>query len=349
MYWDEWHTEQPPADVLSKVTHITTAFAKSTVFNTGSSAQPFESVQSIKSTFGSDKKVTIAIGGWGDTSGFSTGAQGDSTRQTYAKNVAQMLQDTGADGVDIDWEYPGGNGDDYKQVPNSQKKDEIEEYPLFLQAIREAIGPDKLLSIAVPGLKRDMIAFTQETGPKIWPSVDMVNIMAYDLMNRRDNQTKHASSIEGAKASVQNYLDIGMPAEKANLGFPFYAKWFTTAKDCGSQPLGCPVVPLENAQGEDTGKSGSVTFEANPVDPLPADVAASWQRAQSGAQYDAQAGGEYFFDSQSNIFWTWDTEDIMEKKFSEIVDPLKVGGVMAWSLGEDSAGWKHIAAISSQL
>jgi len=349
MYWDQWHTEQPSADVLSKVTHITTAFAKSTIFNSGSSYTPFQSVQSIKSTFGDDKKVIIALGGWGDTSGFSTGAQGESTRTTYARNVAKMLEATGADGVDIDWEYPGGNGDDYKQNPNSQKKDEIEEYPLFLQAIREAIGDDKILSIAVPGLKRDMISFTEETGPKIWPSVDMVNIMAYDLMNRRDNQTKHASSIEDAKTSIQNYLDIGLPSEKANLGFPFYAKWFKTAKDCGSQALGCPVVPLENAQGEDTGNSGSLTYEATPVDPTPQDVAASWARAQADPKYDEKAGGEYFFDSQANIFWTWDTTDIMEKKFEEIVDPLKVGGVMAWSLGEDSDGWKHISAISGQL
>jgi chitinase len=349
MYWDEWHTEAPSADVLSKVTHITTAFATSTTFNSGSSFTPFETVQNIKSTYGSDKKVIIAIGGWGDTSGFSNGAENNGTRATYAKNVAAMLESTGADGVDIDWEYPGGNGDDYKQTPNSQKVDEIQQYPEFLAQLRAAIGPNKELSIAVPGLARDMIAFTQETGPKIWPSVDIINVMAYDLMNRRDNVTKHASSVEGAKASVQNYLDIGAPADKINLGFPFYAKWFKTASDCSSQPLGCPTMPLEDAQGADTGNSGSMTFEANPVDTPPAGVAESWTRAQAGGKLDEQAGGEYFFDAQENIFWTWDTEDIIEQKFTDIIDPLKVGGAMAWSLGEDTDGWKHIAAISNQL
>ena len=54
--------------------------------------------------------------------------------------------------ADIDWEYPGGNGADYKQVPNSEKVYQIDAFPRVLQAIRAAIG-DKLLSIAVPGKK----------------------------------------------------------------------------------------------------------------------------------------------------------------------------------------------------
>lgn len=54
---------------------------------------------------------------------------------------------------DIDWEYPGGNGADYKQVSNSAKSYQIEAFPKLLAATRTAIGPNKLLSIAVPGKK----------------------------------------------------------------------------------------------------------------------------------------------------------------------------------------------------
>lgn len=75
----------------------------------------------------------------------------------------------------MDWEYPGGNGDDYKTNPNSGKVDEIDNYPLLLQAIKDAIG-DKELSIAVPGLERDFIAFTADKVPAINAAVDVVNV-----------------------------------------------------------------------------------------------------------------------------------------------------------------------------
>lgn len=79
--------------------------------------------------------------------------------------------------VDVDWEYPGGNGEDYKQIPNDQKVQEIENFPKLLQEIKTAIG-DKELSIAVPGKEGDMIAFTAEQVPKINEIVDHVNVSA---------------------------------------------------------------------------------------------------------------------------------------------------------------------------
>lgn len=78
---------------------------------------------------------------------------------------------------DVDWEYPGGNGEDYKQIPNDQKVQEIENFPKLLQEIKTAIG-DKELSIAVPGKEGDMIAFTAEQVPKINEIVDHVNVSA---------------------------------------------------------------------------------------------------------------------------------------------------------------------------
>lgn len=79
--------------------------------------------------------------------------------------------------IDIDWEYPGGNGADYKLpgFTNDLKVGEIAAYPAILAKIKALIG-DKLLTIAVPGLERDMIAFTAENAPKIWAAVDEVNV-----------------------------------------------------------------------------------------------------------------------------------------------------------------------------
>lgn len=179
--------------------------------------------------------------------------------------------------ADIDWEYPGGNGQDYKKIPNSEKKWEIEAYPLFLEAIRKALPKDKALSIAVPGKKVDMIAYTKEQGPKIWPSVDFVNVMSYDMMNRRNNVTTHHSSVRRSLETINNYAEIGLGGDKMNLGIAYYAKWFTTVPDanCDTQPLGCDVVPLENPDGTGNGKSGVVTFEKGNMSPPPEDIKVS--------------------------------------------------------------------------
>lgn len=77
------------------------AFAASKLFNSDStpSFQPFESPDSMRQRFGPNTKLMIAIGGWGDTAGFSEGAKDDTSRNRYAKNVAAMLDANGFDGV----------------------------------------------------------------------------------------------------------------------------------------------------------------------------------------------------------------------------------------------------------
>jgi GH18 family chitinase len=88
--------------------------------------------------------------------------------------------------------------------------------------------------------------------------------MTYDLMNRRDQYTAHHTSIQGTFRAIDTYISLGFPPSKLVFGIPFYAKWFTTKQGytC-DHAIGCPTELLENPEdGSDTGKSGSMTFEA---------------------------------------------------------------------------------------
>lgn len=58
----------------------------------------WQTVGTTRSQFRDGVKVLIAIGGWGDTAGFSTAAATREGRQRWAANVAAMVEDTGADG-----------------------------------------------------------------------------------------------------------------------------------------------------------------------------------------------------------------------------------------------------------
>lgn len=76
-------------------------FANSSLFSSNPAGQytPFQPISSIRSRFANGTKVMIAIGGWGDTAGFSEGAKDEASRTLYARNVAAMLDGVGADGV----------------------------------------------------------------------------------------------------------------------------------------------------------------------------------------------------------------------------------------------------------
>jgi chitinase len=40
-----------------------------------------------------------------------------------------------------------------------------------------------------------------------------------------------------------------------------------------------------------------------------------------------------------------DTPALISRKFTEIVEARGLGGVMAWSAGEDSYDWSHLLAL----
>ncbi|KJZ77053.1 hypothetical protein HIM_03374 [Hirsutella minnesotensis 3608] len=300
MYFDQWHTANLPSkDVTAGVNYVITAFAPSTTFNWGSSYTPFKPLSEVRAMFDSETKVCMAIGGWGDTSGFSAGVSSEDSRKRYAKNVAEAVNRLGYDCVDIDWEYPGGNGEDYRRTPNDQKVGEIDSYPLLLTEIKKAIG-DKELSIAVPGRTVDMIAFTTGNVPKIDKAVDFVNVMTYDIMNRRENETNHHSSIEDSKKTIDTYIQRGMTPSKMNLGFAFYAKFFETQGQC-NEPVGCETAVLEGPDGSDTQRSGAVTFEVESFN------SGEFTNVLKNGKEDTQRGGQWYWDPATKKFWTWDS------------------------------------------
>ncbi|KAH1472600.1 hypothetical protein KXX06_006407, partial [Aspergillus fumigatus] len=55
-------------------------------------------------------------------------------------------------------------------------------------------------------------------------------------------------------------------------------------------------------------------------------VTDSWRRASKDGKTDEQAGGQYYWDDQANLFWTWDTPAMIKRKFKEIVDEENLGG-----------------------
>lgn len=203
------------------------------------------------------------------------------------------------------------------------------------------------MTAALPGLERDMLSFTHETLPQILTSLDFINVMTYDMFNRRDNVTKHHSGIVLSRASINAYISRGAPASKLNLGIPFFVKWVMT-EPCPDpeNPIGCPTLLLEDPDtGADLGRSGAFSFH----DEVPADLAPSYKRALTEGRYDEVGGGYYYWDGGKNRWWTFDTPGAIRPKFTALVEGMGLGGVFAWGLGEDAVEFEHLEAVHGEM
>ncbi|KID77637.1 uncharacterized protein G6M90_00g095270 [Metarhizium brunneum] len=349
MYLTGQHNVVPSEPELTEqITHVILAFMRSDVFNSDQQSPEFPlftTVGEVREKFHHETKVMVAIGGWGDSKGFEEANKDAKSRKRWCENVKKMIDLTGADGVDIDWEYPGGNRDDYKIIPNERRKWEIEALVQLLTDLRVSIGSDKLLSIAVPGLERDMMAFTEETVPRIVKQVDFINVMTYDLLNRRDTLVKHHSGVSASLESIESYIARGASAPVLNLGLAYYVKW-AMAEECDpSHPLSCPTQLLEDPEtGADLGRTAAFSWH----DKIPEELEQSFSRAMTNGKY-FEDGSFGYLDVKEARWWTFDTPNVIHRKFKDIVKQRRLGGVFAWGIGEDAPAFSHLSATLHEL
>ncbi|KHJ30953.1 putative extracellular chitinase [Erysiphe necator] len=148
-----------------------------------------------------------------------------------------------------------------------------------------------------------------------------------------------ARSINALMASVALPLDFGRSSFPFPFSFPFpitisilvlhLVLNFANRTYSGSTPDYC-----NNCQGSAFG-SGCQTPS----------ISSLFQTAIANGITDEDAGGQYYFDRANNLFWTWDTATLIARKFNDIVAARGLGGVMAWSLAQDSYDFSHILAI----
>jgi GH18 family chitinase len=87
--------------MVSDITHVALAFMRSEIFNTPNQTEwpLFTTIDEVRPKFSEGTVIQVAIGGWGDTDGFSIAAKTPESRKMFATNVKAMLEQTGADGT----------------------------------------------------------------------------------------------------------------------------------------------------------------------------------------------------------------------------------------------------------
>lgn len=122
----------------------------------------------------------LAFGGWafsneGGTSGRFRQAVSPANRDRFASNVARFAEDSGVDGVDFDWEYPGATDIDGSEPG---QEDDGENYLAFLKLVREKMSRSKSLSIAAPASYWYLKGFPIK---EMAPVLDYIIYMTYDF------------------------------------------------------------------------------------------------------------------------------------------------------------------------
>lgn len=142
-------------------------------------------------------KRIAAFGGWAASTQPSTyylfrqGVRPEN-RETLASNLAAFIVDSGLEGIDIDWEYPGAP--DIPGIPPADPMDG-DHYLEFLKLLREKLPSDKSLAIAAPASYWYLRGFPID---QIAEVVDYIVFMTYDLHGQWDYGSPWTQSVSSS-------------------------------------------------------------------------------------------------------------------------------------------------------
>ncbi|AZK98070.1 MULTISPECIES: glycoside hydrolase family 18 protein [Streptomyces] len=304
-------------------------------------------------------KAVISIGGWGWSKYFSDVAATDAARKKFVAscvdlyikgNLPQLGSPEGGpgsgagvfDGIDLDWEHPGGDG-----LPdNSVRPEDGRNFTLLLAEFRrqlDALGDGPrgrhLLTAAVAA--NTDIADRLELR-KVARQVDYLNLMTYTMHGSWEplGPTNHQANLYtdpadpsgvdysySADRVVRHYLAGGLPAHKAVLGVPSWGYGWTGV------PAGAKNGLYQPATGMSPRGGGQLPYKA--IKDLPGAV-----------HTDRKHGAAWKYDGTE--FWTYDTPATAAQK-ARYTQRKGLGGVMVWSLDGDDAQGSLIAALDRGL
>jgi len=280
----------------------------------------------------------ISIGGWTLSGHFSDIALTETSRAHFAQSAVDFMVKYGFDGVDIDWEFPGGGGLD----SNTYRTQDKQNYTLLLQELRDHLdargaqnGRQYYLSIASPA-GDDKIRNIDPAG--IADACDWINIMTYDFAGGWEKKTGHQAPLfspEGRDATnpstlwsvdgaVSQFLGAGVDPGKLVVGVPFYGRGWSgvpsTDSGLGELSTGLP-------QG---------SYEPGVFDykDLVARIAA--QPDAYKVYEDGAAEASFIYaPSVSGLWISYDHPTIVQRKI-DYIKSLGLGGAMCWELSGDT-------------
>ncbi|PBP21028.1 chitinase [Diplocarpon rosae] len=176
-------------------------------------------------------KLILSIGGGAASQNFATVAGSAVTRDNFGRSARGLVEASGFDGIDIDWEHPA----DPQQGAN---------FLSLLAAVRLHLPDGRyLLTAALPA---GQWALQHIDLYRAKDYLDLINLMAYDFAGSWSTTAGHHAQLypgnEGepsGSAAVDYIISTGFPANKILLGVPVYGRSFIGAYSPGNVYSGC--------------------------------------------------------------------------------------------------------------
>jgi chitinase len=316
-YYAEWTAPRYPLSGIpgDKLTHVNYAFAK-----IGADTRLawkdglFGQITSLKQKY-PHLKFILSVGGWTDSGPFYEMAATEEGRQTFARSCADFLKTYPQfDGIDLDWEHPVVGG-----LQRIGQPRDAPNYVLLLSAVRKAIGPAALLTIAVSASPRGIESLDYAG---MVPFLDWVSPMTYDfhtggartgfnsaLYNHSDPNPKL-----NVHDAVQALLQKGVPRDKLVAGLAFFARGWKGVESPDPWTPGTGSLPAGGY------KTIAETFLKNP----------GFVR-----HWDGVAKVPWLYNASSKEWISYDDPESIRHK-GEYIAAQKLAGAMFWELSHDN-------------
>jgi chitinase len=352
---DEWADYQKPWAASDSVDGQEVTWPRPLLGN-------FQQLQALKAQ-NLGLKVLISLGGWTWSKYFSDAAMTKTSRERLVSSCIDLfikgnIPDPGWggmggpgaaaglwDGIDIDWEWPGSEGNAGNHISPADKANLtklLQEFRTQLDAYGRTSGRHYLLTEFLPAAPAKIDAGFEVN--RIFDSLDFGTVQGYDLHGAWESVTNHQSNLYAAKGdpsdpsfsvddTVSAYLGRGAPRDELVVGVPFYSRGWTgvTKTNHGLyQPATGPAPGTWEAGVDDYKVTRELLGKAG-----------GFKR-----YHDTKAGAAWL--SDGTTFWTFDDPTVMEAK-ARYVEENRLGGIMFWELSGDTADGELIRAIAGGL
>lgn len=251
-------------------------------------------------------KVVVALGGWGQSTGFSPMAADTAARRRFVQNVLSFLVTNGYDGVDLDWEYPGSAADSANLTALVRD----------LRTAFSRVNTPLSISLALPATGWSGKWFNVSAMKDM---VDWFGIMTYDFYGSWTAKAGPNSPLYGNfSTNSEGWVDYScsyytatrdLPAGKLLIGLPFYGWVFNAPSMYG---------PSTSAVQR--------TYSA-----IAAYLTQGWTR-----YWDSEGMVPYLINPSGTQTVSYDDTASIRLK-CEYARAKLTGGVMIWAIGQDHA------------